>query len=400
MFFSEILEGQPDPIFGLNEAFQADVRPNKVNLIVGIYKDDQLRTHLMPSVKKAKDQILAQDLQADYLPMDGFPDFNERIGGLIFGEKVWQENHGRIYAAQTIGGTGALQVAGQFLSQEVTKTVAVSNPTWPNHRSVFERAGCRVETYPYYSKEKHGIDFGSLCSALKAMQAKTVVLLHPVCHNPTGCDLSIEQWKELSHLMREKKLLPFFDFAYHGLGEGLERDRHPIEIFLKDGHEMLIAYSCAKNFSLYCQRAGALFIVDENAAVKLRIGSQVKRIIRALYSNPPAHGARIAAHVLKEASLKEEWKKELDTMRHRLAVIRESLVQRLSLKSTRIDFGFLRHHRGMFSFMDLDKNQVQRLIQEFGIYLIDNGRISLAGLTPKNIDYVVDSIISVCESTS
>lgn len=396
MFFSEILEGQPDPIFGLNEAFQSDVRPNKVNLIVGIYKDDQLKAHLMSSVKKAKDQVISQDLLADYLPIDGLPDFVEPIGRLVFGEKEWKGNHGRIYAAQTVGGTGALQVAGQFLVQEVTKTIAVSNPTWPNHRSIFERAGCRVETYPYYSKEKHGVDFSSLCSAIKELQEKTAVLLHPACHNPTGCDLTIEQWKELSRIIKEKKLLPFFDFAYQGLGEGLAEDQRPIEIFLKDGHEMLVAYSCSKNFSLYCQRTGALFIVDENAAVKLRIGSQVKKIIRSLYSNPPAHGARITAHVLNDASLKEEWEKELDAMRHRLAATRDKLAERLSLRSKRTDFGFIRHHKGMFSFMDLDKTQVQRLIQEFGIYLTDNGRISLAGLTSKNIDYVVDAIIAIC----
>ena len=398
MFFHKVLEAQPDPIFGLNEAFQADVRPNKVNLIIGIYKDEQLRSHLMPSVGKVKNQIASQDLLADYLPIDGLPDLNEQLGMLVFGENKWKESRGRIYAAQTIGGTGALQVGGQFLSQEISKSIAISTPTWPNHRSIFERAGLRVETYPYYSREKHGIDFDALCDYLKKLPEKTAVLLHPVCHNPTGCDLSLEQWKDVSKIMMKSRLLPFFDFAYQGLGEGIEKDRRAIEIFLNDGHEMLVAYSCSKNFSLYCQRVGALFVVDENAAVKLRVGSQIKKIIRSLYSNPPAHGARIVASLLKDAAIKEEWKKELDSMRHRITIIRESLIQRLASKSTRINFEFLRHHKGMFSFVDIDKSQVQQLIDKFGIYLIDNGRISLTGLNEKNIDYVVSGIAAICEA--
>lgn len=397
MFFHDILEAQPDPIFGLNEAFHADVRPNKVDLIIGIYKDLELHAKLMPSVMKAKSLAIPQDLQADYLPLDGLPDFCEQIGMLIFGEKSWKENHSRIYSAQTIGGTGALQVGGQFLSQEISKSIAVSSPTWPNHRSIFERAGCKVDTYAYYCREKHAIEFDVLSDSLKKLPEKSVVLLHTVCHNPTGCDLSLEQWKEMSRIIRSKNLLPFFDFAYHGLGEGLEKDRQAIEIFVQDGHEMLVAYSCAKNFSLYCQRVGALFAVSENAAVKLRIGSQIKKIIRSLYSNPPAHGVRIATALLHDPVLKEEWKKELVTMRHRVAVIRESFVERLSKKSKKVDFGFLRSHKGMFSFMDLDKSQVQQLIQRFGIYLLDNGRISLTGLNEKNIDYVVDGVAEVCD---
>lgn len=397
MFFHEIAEGQPDPIFGLNEAFHADVRPNKLNLIIGIYKDDQLRSHLMGSVMQAKNQIASQDVLADYLPIDGLSDLHEQLGRIVFGEKRWKENHGRIYTAQSVGGTGALQVGGQFLCQEVSKSIAISTPTWPTHRSIFERAGMRVETYPYYSRDKHGIDFDGLCSSLKRMTEKTVVLLHPACHNPTGCDPSTEQWKELSRIIREKRLLPFFDFAYQGLGEGLEKDRQAIDIFMNNGHEMLIAYSCAKNFSLYCQRVGVLFVVDENAAVKLRVGSQIKKIIRSLYSNPPAHGARIVAALLQDAALKEEWKKELDAMRHRIFVIRESLIRRLSMEPTGVNFEFLRHHKGMFSFIDLDKSQVQQLINEFGIYLIDNGRISLTGLNSENIDYVASGIAAVCK---
>jgi aspartate/tyrosine/aromatic aminotransferase len=397
MFFHEVLEAQPDPVFGLSEALHADVRPNKVDLIVGIYKDEELRAELMPAVQKAKQRIFPEDLLADYLPIDGFPPFLEEIGKLVFSERRWQDNHSRIYAAQTLGGTGALQVGGQFLAQELTKSVSITTPTWVNHRRVFERAGCKVEAFPYYSREKHGIDFDAMCSFLKKAAEKTVLILHSVCHNPTGCDLSADQWKLVSKIMLERKILPFFDFAYQGLGEGIEMDRKAIEIFLDDGHEMLVAYSCSKNFSLYRERVGALFLVDENSAVKLRVGSHIKKIIRSLYSNPPAHGARIVTTVLQDPILRKEWMQDLDRMRGRIHLIRSLFIKKLSEKPTKIHFDFLRQHKGMFSFMDLDKAQVQRLIDEFAIYLIDNGRISLSGLNHKNIDYVVNGIVAVCQ---
>ncbi|HSX37725.1 MAG TPA: aromatic amino acid transaminase [Chlamydiales bacterium] len=394
MFFHEILEAQPDPIFGRNEAFQADVRPDKINLTIGIYKDEHLRAALIPSVKKMKEQILHQDLLADYLPLSGLPDFVEQIGMLVFGEKRWQANHHRVFAAQSLGGTGALQVGAQFLSESVGKTVAVPQLTWPNHRSIFERAGCLVETFPYYSRKTRGIDMEALCSSLREMREKTIVILHSVCHNPTGCDPSLDQWKELSQVMLKRKLLPFFDFAYQGFGDGIEKDRKAIEIFMDDGHEMLIAYSCSKNFSMYCQRVGALFIVDENAAVKLRVGSHIKKTIRSLYSNPPAHGARIVSALLQDADLKKEWEQDLSRMRDRISLVKESIIRKLSAK---MDCEFLRHRKGMFLLIDLDKHQIQKLIDEFGIYLLDNGRISLTGLNEKNIDQVVNGLFSVCQ---
>ncbi len=390
MFFHEISEAQPDPIFGINEAYLADGRKDKVNLIIGIYKDEELKATLMPSVKKAKEQIFDQEIAADYLPIAGSSEFLEQIGPIVFGEKRWKENHARIFAAQTLGGTGALQLGGQFLTQEITKTVALSNPTWPNHRSIFERAGCMVVSFPYYNRKTHGVDFEAICSQLKQMDEKTAVILHPACHNPTGCDLTHDQWKEISKIILAKKLLPFFDFAYQGLGDGIEKDRKALEIFLDDGHEMLVAYSCSKNFSLYCQRVGALFVVDENSAVKLRVGSQIKKIIRSLYSNPPAHGARIVAALLQNETLKKDWENDLNVMRDRISTVRKNLVQKLPQ-----DFAFLQDHKGMFSFIDLDKAQVSRMVEEFGIYLTDNGRISLTGLNTKNIDSVVNAIKSV-----
>lgn len=398
MFFHEILEGQPDAVFGLTGAFKSDPRAEKVDLLVGVYKDENLKAELLPSVRKAKEKVISLDLSAEYLPIDGDLGLVETIGPILFGEKLWKENHGRIYGAQTVGGTGALRVGGEFLCQEVTKTASIPMPTWPTHRMILERAGCTVETYPYYSREKKGFDFAAMCKSLESLSPKTAVMLHLCCHNPTGCDPTREEWKEISKIMKRKNLLPFFDAAYQGLGDGLEKDGEVIRSFLQEGHEMVIAYSCSKNFSLYSARVGCLFIVDENAAVKLRVGSQVKRIIRALYSNPPSYGALTVIQVVKDEHLRKMWQKELEEMRQRLFQIRELLVQKLVSKAKKIDFRYLNKHKGMFSFVDLDKSQVQKLIDRYAIYLLDNGRISMSGLNKKNIDYVVDSLIAVCES--
>lgn len=398
MFFSEISEGQPDAVFGLAGAFRADVRRHKVDLTVGIYKDEDLKAELLPSVKKAKQEIFMQDLTADYLPIDGLPDLFEELGKLLFGEAVWKEAHGRIYAAHTAGGTSALRIGGEFLAQEVTKTIYLPDPTWPNHRQIFERARCRVESYPYYNRQKRGFDCDAMCQKLQTLPEKTAVILHATCHNPSGCDPTMEDWQRLSKLIKEKKLLPFFDCAYQGLGEGLEKDAGAIRYFMQQGHEMLIAYSCSKNFCLYCQRVGALFVVDENAAVKLRVGSQIKRIIRALYSNPPAHGAKIVAEILKNQTLRKEWEQELEEIRRRIVSMREELIDLLIARAKKTDFDYLRNHQGLFMFIDLTKSQIQKLINEFAVYLLDSGRINIAGLTKANIDLVVNSILAVTES--
>ena len=229
---------------------------------------------------------------------------------------------------------------------------------------------------------------------LKRVPEKSAIVLHAACHNPTGCDPTESEWKQIAHTMKERSLLPFFDCAYQGLGEGLAPDRRAIEIFMNEGMEMAIAYSCSKNFSLYCQRVGALFLVTGDVALKVKVASQVKRIVRTLYSNPPAHGAKIAAHVLKTA--RKDWEKEVEGMQYRIAKTREELVKKLTKRNNR--FHYLSRHKGMFSFADLDKSQVQRLISEFAIYLIDNGRISIPGINGKNIDYIVDAILSVCPS--
>jgi aspartate/tyrosine/aromatic aminotransferase len=397
MFFDDVPEGAPDPIFGMLGAFEADPRSKKANLMVGIFKDENLRSELLPVVRLAKEKILSSDQLADYLPMDGIPEFGQSIGALLFGKKNWDEHHSRIYAAQSVGGTGALRVGAEFLMQGIGRKAYILSPTWPNHRTIFEKAGFEVETINYYNREIHKFDSSSFTKALRELEPKSVLVFHAACHNPTGSDPSFEDWKEISQICKEKSLIPFFDCAYQGLGSGLDEDAKAVRLFLEDGHEMLVAYSCAKNFSLYCQRMGALLVVCPNSAVKMRVGSQIKRVIRPMYSNPPAHGARIVLKILKDPDLFSSWQKQVGQMRHRISIARESLIQRLLAKSKNRDFSFLKHHKGMFSYLDLNKSQVQELIEKYGVYTLDSGRINIAGLTYGNIDLVVDSVIAVCE---
>lgn len=384
MFFDHISQAPADPVFGLLGVFAADPRPQKVDLMVGIYKDNDLRSEMIPSVKKAKEQI--HDTTADYLPIDGLKEMTQLLGPLVFGQLYDQS---LIYAAHTAGGTAALRVGADFIAQEVTQLVAIPQETWPNHQAIFERARMKIEHYPYYNQSKKGFNLDAMVHFLEKLPEKSAVILHACCHNPTGCDPTLDEWKEISRVMKRKRLLPFFDFAYQGFGMGIEKDAEAVRLFMQDGHEMLVAYSCSKNFSMYCQRVGALFVVSR---AKNQIASQVKRIIRALYSNPPAHGARIVAEILNKESLRRVWQKDLSEMRERLHTMRQTFVDRLNQFG---DYDYLRSHKGMFSFIDLSKAQVQRLIDEFGVYLLANGRISVAGLTTENIDYVVESVTKV-----
>lgn len=391
MFFDQVPEGRPDAVFGLGAAFKKDSRPNKVDLTVGIYKNDRLEAELFPAVKEAKTKVLGEDVLADYLPMDGLPEFSDQLGGLMLGRDLWQREAARVYGAESVGGTGALRVAAEFLYKEVGKKICIPDPTWSNHKQIFERAGFEVSTYPHYDREKRVFDCERACRKLKELAEKTVVLFHASCHNPTGCDPTEEDWKRFSEICLKKRLLPLFDFAYQGLGEGLEQDAQGVKWFLQQGHEMGIAYSCSKNFSLYCQRVGALFFVGKDAAVKARIASQVKQTIRAMYSNPPAHGARIVSYVLAHAKLREQWKKELDGARNRIFSMRKELATRLGKQ-------YLLRSAGLFAYLDLTKTQVEKLIQQYGIYLLKDGRINVAGLTKDNVEYVAESILSVSRS--
>lgn len=394
MFYEAVPEGPPDPIFGLSDAFKADQRPSKVNLVIGIYKNEDLESELLSTVRKAKKEILEEDSAADYLPIDGSKALIENLGGLLFGESLWKSSAGRIYGAQTIGGTSALRTGADFCSAFVGKRFYVPHPTWPNHLQIFERAGEDVGIYPYYDPVARRFDLLSMLSGLKKLPPKSVVLLQGPCHNPTGCDPTKEEWAEIAKTMRERELMPFFDVAYQGFGMGVDQDAAQIRHFVEEGLEFLVAYSCSKNFSLYCQRVGALFAVASNPAAKQRVGSQIKRVIRAAYSNPPAHGARIVAKILG-GPLRTEWNQEVCAMRERISKMRNELVRKLSLRCKDRNFDYLLPHQGMFSFIDLEKRQVDRLIEEFAIYLPDNGRINVAGLNSKNIDDVVEALALV-----
>lgn len=398
MFFENVPEAKPDAIFGLTGVFQKDPRAHKVNLLVGIYKDEELRSLLLPSVKKAKEAIFSEDLLADYLPMDGLAPLVNALGALVFGEAVWQKEGERIYGAQTAGGTGALRAAAEFLKTDGWEHVAIPQQTWPNHEMIFEKAGLQIHRYPYYSVQQKGIDLFAMLQGLEKLPEKTVVVFHACCHNPTGCDPTLDQWKTIAAVLKKKRLLPLFDFAYQGLGEGLEADAKAIRLFLQEGHECLVSYSCSKNFSLYCQRVGALFVVTANAHQKRTVGSQVCRMIRCLYSNPPAHGARIASYILHHSSLRGEWKQEVEGMRQRISGLREQLVQKLVIQARHTDFHYLSTHKGMFSFVHLQPQQTKRLIDEFGIYMLENGRMNVAGITDQNVEAVVKGLIAVCES--
>lgn len=393
MFFHHIPEGQPDAIFGLVNALTADQRPHKIDLLAGVYKNEHLQVELMPSVKQAKEEVAKTlDLSANYLQIDGLQELVEGLGGLLFGKKLWEGAHSRIYGAQTVGGTGALRVGADFLAQGVVKRIYIPEPTWPNHRQIFERANLRVDTYPYYDREKRRFDRNSL----EKIEPKAAVLLHACCHNPTGCDPNPEEWADIATFLKERQIVPLFDMAYQGWGIGLEEDAEGLRHCVKEGLECLIAYSCSKNFSLYCQRVGSLFVVNENPAVKLRVASQIKRIIRANYSNPPAHGARIVSHIL-QGPLLEAWERDLTQMRTRINELRLEFVSRLIAKAKEMNFRPLLANKGMFSFLDLGKVEVRRLIEEFAIYVPENGRINIAGLTPSKMDLVVDSILKVLE---
>jgi aspartate/tyrosine/aromatic aminotransferase len=300
-------------------------------------------------------------------------------------------------AAQTPGGTGALRIGGEFLKKEVGDTVAIPDPTWANHRGIFTACGMKLDIYPYYSLQTQKLEFKRFMQHLEALTTGTIVLLHACCHNPTGADLTLDQWKIVSDLFLAKGLIPFFDFAYQGLKEGIEEDATAIRLFAEAGHHMLVAYSLSKNFGLYAERTGGLFILTESADVAAKVLSKIKVSIRTNYSNPPLHGAAIATEILSNPQLKKEWQEELGHMRGRINHMRQLFCETLIQKSVKRDFRFLLEKSGMFCFTGLDKKEVTRLKEEFGIYMTQDGRMNLTGLNDANIGRVVDAILEVCK---
>ncbi len=396
MSFFETLELLPeDPILGLPKVFNADPRPQKVNLGIGAYQDSEGKPYVLSSVRDAEAQILQQERSKEYLPIEGNPDFIQSILTLIFSATNSKLGEGHIKAAQGIGGTGALRLGGEFLSQFNSRLIFLSEPSWPNHKALFSRAGLHVDYYKYYDEKNHRIDFAGMCASIKLMPPGSVILLQACCHNPTGMDLSFNQWQELSEIIKKQKIFPFFDLAYQGFGKDLEEDAKPIRYFVEQGHELIAASSCSKNFGLYGERVGLVAVVAKNKEAALKTESHIKQIIRGSYSNPPRFGAQIVSLILGNESLKASWKRELQAMRDRIVEMRETLAFGLQTKSMHKDFSFLTNQKGIFSFSGLNKEQVLRLKEERGIYMVADGRMNVAGLNPHNIDYVIESILAV-----
>ncbi|WP_351189799.1 amino acid aminotransferase [Shewanella sp. TB4-MNA-CIBAN-0142] len=396
MIFSQVTLAPADPILGLTDAFKADTRSHKVNLGVGIYKDEAGQTPILSSVKKAEAILLETEKTKNYLGIEGVQAYNQVVQELLFGPESQIISDKRAVTAQAPGGTGALRVASEFLVRNTkSKTIWVSNPTWANHQNIFETAGLTVKEYRYYKAETHDMDFDSMLVDLANADAGDVVLLHGCCHNPTGIDLSIEQWTLVAKVCLEKSLLPLFDFAYQGFGAGLDEDAQGLRTVAAVVPELLIANSFSKNFGLYNERVGAVTIVAENQDDAVKSFSQIKKTIRANYSNPPAHGGLIVSTILADAALRQEWEIELTLMRERIAEMRSLFVESLKAEGVEQDFSFISRQNGMFSFSGLNKSQVARLKDEFAIYIVDSGRISVAGLTKNNIPAVCKAIAQV-----
>ncbi|MFT6977889.1 MAG: aromatic-amino-acid transaminase [Shewanella psychromarinicola] len=396
MIFSQVTLAPADPILGLTDAFKADARPHKVNLGVGIYKDEAGQTPILSSVKKAEAILLETEKTKNYLGIEGVQAYNQVVQDLLFGPQSNIIANKRAVTAQAPGGTGSLRVASEFLVRNTrSTTIWVSNPTWANHKNIFETAGLTVKEYRYYKAETHDMDFDAMLADLANANAGDVILLHGCCHNPTGIDLSIEQWQQVANICVEKSLLPLFDFAYQGFGAGIEEDAQGLRAVASVVPELLIANSFSKNFGLYNERIGAVTIVAENQDDAVRSFSQIKKNIRANYSNPPAHGGLIVSTILSDTALRQEWEAELTLMRERIADMRSLFVESLKAEGVKQDFSFISRQNGMFSFSGLNKSQVARLKDEFAIYIVGSGRISVAGLTKNNMPAVCKAIAQV-----
>lgn len=394
--FENIIVAPADPILGLAELFQKDQRATKINLGIGIYKDEKGETPVLDSVKKAETLLLEQEQTKNYLRIEGIAAFALATQTLLLGKNHTIINNKRAKTAQTPGGTGALRIAADFIAKKTeAKRIWISTPTWPNHTSIFTAAGLEICQYRYYDSQNHCLDFDALLADLHNAKAGDVVLFHGCCHNPTGIDPTIEQWRILADLSLKNGWLPLFDFAYQGFANGLKEDAQGLQTFAENHDELIIASSYSKNFGLYNERVGALTVVAKNNETIERVFSQIKAIIRANYSNPPAHGGLIVSTILTTPALKEEWESEITLMRQRIQRMRQLFVKTLQEKGAQQDFSFITKQNGMFSFSGLSKAQVLQLRDEFAIYVVDSGRINIAGMTLDNMSILCESIVKV-----
>ncbi|HSO70302.1 MAG TPA: amino acid aminotransferase [Arachnia sp.] len=393
--FDRVELAPADPILGLTEAFVADPRAEKVNLGVGVYLDETGKLPLLECVRTAEQRIAAESKAKGYLGIDGMPAYREAVRSLVFGPGAEAVAEGRIATAQTLGGTGALKVGADLLKQiEPSATVLISNPSWENHRALFTRAGFRVDSYRYYEEALHGIDFDGMLADLRLADPGTVVVLHACCHNPTGYDLSAEQWDQVIEVLRDRNLMPFLDMAYQGFGFGIEEDGAVVAKFVASGLEFFLATSFSKSFSLYGERIGSLSVVTSSPDTARRVLSQLKICIRTNYSNPSTHGAALVTTVLEDPELRRGWEHELAGMRDRIKQLRRGLVGALEARGVH-DMGFIAAQLGMFSYSGLTKPQMVALRSEYGIYGTDAGRMCVAALNDGNLAYVADAIAAV-----
>ena len=394
--FTAVEMAPRDPILGLTEQFVADPNPKKVNLGVGVYYDDNGKLPLLQCVQKAEEQMMAAHAARGYLPIDGIAAYDAAIKNLVFGAESDVVKGGRVATVQALGGTGGLKIGADFLHKlDPRAKVLISDPSWENHRGIFRDAGFEVETYPYYDAEKRGINFDGMLTALNTAAAGTVVVLHACCHNPTGYDLTAAQWDQVVAAVKARKLVAFLDMAYQGFGQGIAEDGEAVRKFVASGENFFVSTSFSKSLSLYGERVGALSVLCQDKDEAARVLSQLKIVIRTNYSNPPTHGGQIAATILNTPELRALWEQELAAMRVRIKEMRGAIVAKLKERGVKRDFGFITQQVGMFSYSGLSKEQMLRLRSEFGVYGIDSGRICVAALNSKNIDYVADAIAKV-----
>ena len=394
--FSSVQLAPKDPIFGLTEAYVADQNPEKVNLGVGVYYTDEGKVPLLKAVIEAEKEIVAKQSPRSYIAIEGPSAYNMGVQKLLFGEDSPLIKDGRVVTAECLGGTGALRVGGDFVRRiEPNVPAAISNPSWENHRGVFEAAGYEVLEYNYFDSKTRGVDFAGMVKSLESFPKRTLVVLHVCCHNPTGADLTKDQWLKVIEICRERDLIPFLDMAYQGFAQGIAEDGLAARLFAESGMSFFVSSSFSKSFSLYGERVGALSIVTQNRDESARVLSQLKRVIRTNYSNPPTHGGAIVAAVLNDPSLRRKWEDELATMRERIKTMRHELVVRLAANGAKQDFSFIESQRGMFSYSGLSAEQVGRLQKEDSIFALSTGRICVAALNTKNIDRVAKAIARV-----
>ena len=391
--WKDIQPAPPDSILGLTEAFRNDDNPNKVNLGVGVYKDEQGNTPVLRCIKAAEKELLESQGSKSYLPISGDPAYAAAVQALLLGADNEVISSGRAATAQAPGGTGALRVGGDLIKKFAPEAkLWVSSPTWANHNGIFSTAGFEINSYRYYDKESSGLDFDGMVADLAQVPAGDVVLLHACCHNPSGVDLSNDQWQELAKMAAEKGWIPFLDFAYQGFGEGVEEDRIGVELFAAQGIDVYVASSFSKNLGLYNERTGAITVITPSASEAACAMSHLKTTIRTNYSNPPAHGGLVSALVLTKPELRSMWLDELAEMRVRIKDMRAALVKGLADHGVEGDFSFIERQRGMFSFSGWSDDIVAKLRKDNAIYVVGGGRINLAGLTSANMDYVCQAV--------